>query len=39
VLSLAREQMAPAIRPKKMLKFKAKGRGTAPKKKTARKRA
>lgn len=39
VLSLAREQMAPAIRPKKMLKFKAKGRGTAPKNKTARKRA
>ncbi|GAB5080243.1 putative lipid II flippase FtsW [Arthrobacter sp. AD-310] len=39
VLSLAREQMAPAIRPKKMLKFKAKGRGTAEKKKTARKRA
>jgi cell division protein FtsW len=39
VLSLAREQMAPAIRPKKMLKFKAKAPGTAPKKKTARKRA
>lgn len=39
VLSLAREQIAPAIRPKKMLKFKAKGRGTAPKNKTARKRA
>ena len=39
VLSLAREQMAPAIRPKKMLKFKAKGRGTAAKNKTARKRA
>jgi cell division protein FtsW len=39
VLSLAREQMAPAIRPKKMLKFKAKGSGTVPKKKTARKRA
>jgi cell division protein FtsW len=39
VLSLAREQMAPAIRPKKMLKFKATGRGTARKKKTARKRA
>jgi cell division protein FtsW len=39
VLSLAREQMAPAIRPKKMLKFKARGRGTASRKKTARKRA
>jgi cell division protein FtsW len=40
VLSLAREQMAPAIRPKRMLKFKAnRGRETAPKKKTARKRA
>ncbi len=40
VLSLAREQMAPAIRPKRMLKFKAKqARATAPKKKTARKRA
>jgi cell division protein FtsW len=40
VLSLAREQMAPAIRPKRMLKFKAKqARATTPKKKTARKRA
>ncbi|WP_163163040.1 putative lipid II flippase FtsW [Arthrobacter sp. Alg241-R88] len=40
VLSLAREQMAPAIRPKRMLKFKTKqARATAPKKKTARKRA
>lgn len=40
VLSLAREQMAPAIRPKRMLKFKArKGRGTKPQQKTARKRA
>ncbi|SEQ98564.1 MULTISPECIES: putative lipid II flippase FtsW [Micrococcaceae] len=40
VLSLAREQMAPAIRPKRMLKFKAKpGRATAAAKKTARKRA
>ncbi|MGF9649015.1 putative lipid II flippase FtsW [Pseudarthrobacter oxydans] len=40
VLSLAREQMAPAIRPKRMLKFKAKqAPATTPKKKTARKRA
>lgn len=40
VLSLAREQMAPAIRPKRMLKFKATGREKAPRnKKTARKRA
>ncbi|MBX7446188.1 MULTISPECIES: putative lipid II flippase FtsW [unclassified Arthrobacter] len=40
VLSLAREQMAPAIRPKRMLKFKArKGRGSKPQQKTARKRA
>ncbi|WP_461174593.1 putative lipid II flippase FtsW [Arthrobacter sp. Z1-9] len=40
VLSLAREQMAPAIRPKRMLNFKAKpSRATTPKKKTARKRA
>ncbi|WP_461189816.1 putative lipid II flippase FtsW [Arthrobacter sp. Z4-13] len=40
VLSLAREQMAPAIRPKRMLKFKAKpAKAAAPKKKTARKRA
>jgi cell division protein FtsW len=40
VLSLAREQMAPAIRPKRMLKFKAKpARTTAATKKTARKRA
>jgi len=40
VLSLAREQMAPAIRPKRMLKFKAKqARATTPKKKTPRKRA
>ncbi|MDQ0869680.1 cell division protein FtsW [Arthrobacter sp. V1I9] len=40
VLSLAREQMAPAIRPKRMLKFKSKpSKATAPKKKTARKRA
>ncbi|TDL32166.1 putative lipid II flippase FtsW [Arthrobacter nitrophenolicus] len=39
VLSLAREQMAPAIRPKKMLKFKGRSRGAAAKKKTARKRA
>ncbi|WP_411376157.1 putative lipid II flippase FtsW [Arthrobacter sp. MPF02] len=39
VLSLAREQMAPAIRPKKMLKFKAGSRGMPAKKKTARKRA
>ncbi|TLM81593.1 putative lipid II flippase FtsW [Pseudarthrobacter sp. NamE2] len=39
VLSLAREQMAAAIRPKKMLKFKAGSRGTPAKKKTARKRA
>jgi len=32
--------MAPAIRPKRMLKFKAKqARATTPKKKTARKRA
>lgn len=39
VLSLAREQMAPAIRPKRMLKFKARpGRETAARKKTARKR-
>lgn len=40
VLSLAREQMAPAIRPKRMLKFKAKpARKDAARKKTARKRA
>jgi cell division protein FtsW len=40
VLSLAREQMAPAIRPKRMLKFKAKpAPAAAPRKKTARKRA
>jgi cell division protein FtsW len=40
VLSLAREQMAPAIRPKRMLKFKAKpARATAAAQKTARKRA
>ncbi|MGX5717051.1 putative lipid II flippase FtsW [Arthrobacter sp. MAHUQ-56] len=40
VLSLAREQMAPAMRPKRMLTFKArKGRGAKPKQKTARKRA
>ncbi|NUP57937.1 MAG: putative lipid II flippase FtsW [Pseudarthrobacter sp.] len=40
VLSLAREQMAPAIRPKRMLKFKArKGRDTNRQPKTARKRA
>ncbi|WP_050055525.1 putative lipid II flippase FtsW [Pseudarthrobacter siccitolerans] len=40
VLSLAREQMAPAIRPKRMLKFKAKpARTAAAAKKTARKRA
>lgn len=39
VLSLAREQMAPAIRPKRMLKFKAPGRDKAARKKTARKRA
>jgi len=39
VLSLAREQMAPAIRPKRMLKFKAKpARKNADRKKTARKR-
>ncbi|MBT2532835.1 putative lipid II flippase FtsW [Arthrobacter sp. ISL-48] len=39
VLSLAREQMAPAIRPKRMLKFGAgKGRGTTGRTKTARKR-
>ena len=40
VLSLAREQMAPAIRPKRMLKFKAKpARASAATQKTARKRA
>jgi cell division protein FtsW len=40
VLSLAREQMAPAIRPKRMLKFKAKpARTAAAATKTARKRA
>ncbi|TLM82840.1 putative lipid II flippase FtsW [Pseudarthrobacter sp. NamE5] len=40
VLSLAREQMAPAIRPKRMLKFKAKpARKDAARKKTERKRA
>jgi cell division protein FtsW len=40
VLSLAREQMAPAIRPKRMLKFKAKpARAAAATQKTARKRA
>jgi cell division protein FtsW len=40
VLSLAREQMAPAMRPKRMLKFKAMGREKTPRKpKTARKRA
>ena len=40
VLSLAREQMAPSIRPKRMLKFKAKpARKNAARKKTARKRA
>lgn len=40
VLSLAREQMAPSIRPKRMLKFKAKpARKDAARKKTARKRA
>ncbi len=40
VLSLAREQMAPAIRPRRMLKLKAKtAKDTAAKKKTARKRA
>jgi cell division protein FtsW len=39
VLSLAREQMAPAIRPKRMLKFKGKAaRPAASTKKTARKR-
>ncbi|MFJ6158202.1 putative lipid II flippase FtsW [Pseudarthrobacter sp. NPDC092184] len=39
VLSLAREQMAPAIRPKRMLKLKAKpARKNADRKKTARKR-
>ena len=39
VLSLAREQMAPSIRPKRMLKFGAKpARGTTGRKKTARKR-
>lgn len=40
VLSLAREQMAPAIRPQRILKFKAAPPGAAGrKKKTARKRA
>jgi cell division protein FtsW len=40
VLSLAREQMAPAIRPKRILKFKAKpARATGATQKTARKRA
>ncbi|MHC6594416.1 putative lipid II flippase FtsW [Arthrobacter sp. C152] len=40
VLSLAREQMAPAIRPKRMLTFKSrKGRNTTRQPKTARKRA
>ncbi len=40
VLSLAREQMAPAIRPKRLLKFKAKpATAAASRKKTARKRA
>jgi cell division protein FtsW len=39
VLSLAREQMAPAMRPKRMLKFGSrKRRGTTGAKKTARKR-
>ncbi|PNI08035.1 putative lipid II flippase FtsW [Arthrobacter sp. AFG7.2] len=39
VLSLAREQMAPALRPKRMLKFKAKpARENAARKKTAGKR-
>ena len=39
VLSLAREQMAPAIRPKRMLNFGArKGRGTTGHHQTARKR-
>jgi cell division protein FtsW len=39
VLSLAREQMAPSIRPKRMLKFGSRpARGTTGRKKTARKR-
>ena len=39
-VALPAEQMAPAIRPKRMLKFKArKGRGSKPQQKTARKRA
>ncbi|MGO4187251.1 putative lipid II flippase FtsW [Pseudarthrobacter sp. TAF60_1] len=39
VLSLAREQMAPALRPKKMLKFGTKKAGKSPRRtKTARKR-
>ncbi|MDP9999193.1 putative lipid II flippase FtsW [Pseudarthrobacter sulfonivorans] len=38
VLSLAREQMAPAIRPKRMLKFGAKKAGKSSRTKTARKR-
>jgi cell division protein FtsW len=38
VLSLAREQMAPAIRPKRMLKFGTKKAGKTSRTKTARKR-
>jgi cell division protein FtsW len=39
VLSLAREQMAPALRPKRMLKFGAKKAGKSTRRtKTARKR-
>jgi cell division protein FtsW len=38
VLSLAREQMAPPLRPKKMLKFGTKKAGKSPRRTTARKR-
>jgi cell division protein FtsW len=39
VLSLAREQMAPAMRPKKMLKFTARTGRDKKKPKNSRKRA